>query len=42
MRKNLLKLVDGDFSQKIADLADNFSDPHIQTVMKEFMNNIKK
>lgn len=42
MRKNLLKLVDGDLSQKIADLADNFSDPHTQTVMKEFMNNIKK
>ena len=42
MRKNLLKIVDGDLSKKITDVVSNFSDPHNQTIMQEFMNNFKK
>ena len=42
MRQNLLKIVEGDLSKEIADVVSNFSDPHTQTVMQEFMNNFKK
>jgi enoyl-CoA hydratase/carnithine racemase len=42
MRKNLLKIVDGDLSKKITDVVSNFSDPHNKTIMQEFMNNFKK
>jgi hypothetical protein len=42
LRKNLLKLVDRDFTQLVEDVIDNLSDPFTQQVIQEFKNNLKK
>ena len=42
LRKNLLKLVDRDFTQLVKDVIDNLSDPFTQKVIQEFKNNLKK
>ena len=42
LRKNLLKLVDLDFTQLVEDVIDNLSDPFTQQVIQEFKNNLKK
>ena len=42
LRKNLLNLVDRDFTQLVKDVIDNLSDPFTQKVIQEFKNNLKK
>ena len=42
LRKNLLKLVDRDFTQLVEDVIENLSDPFTQNVIQEFKNNLKK
>jgi enoyl-CoA hydratase/carnithine racemase len=42
LRKNLLNLVDRDFTKLIEDDVKNLSDPFTQKVIQNFMNNLKK
>jgi len=42
LRKNLLNLVDRDFTKLIENDVKNLSDPFTQKVIQNFMNNLKK